>query len=139
MKLFLTNKLSGTKTVIPFFLLLLFSFANHTLQAQELHTVEGDSRVEQRLNIGTQAFIDNISVRGFGGNGSSTGLSITHNQSFNLGPSNITKYAEGRLWNNGTSINLGHGLSGSGGTLLCLLYTSPSPRDATLSRMPSSA
>ena len=27
------------------------------------------------------------------------------------------------------------GLSGSG----CLLYTSPSPRDATLSRMPSSA
>ena len=34
------------------------------------------------------------------------------------------------------------GLSGSGkSTLLrcCLLYTSPSPRDATLSRMPSSA
>ena len=35
-------------------------------------------------------------------------------------------------------------LSGSGGTpgtrlYLCLLYTSPSPRDATLSRMPSSA
>ena len=30
---------------------------------------------------------------------------------------------------------------GTGGTLLgaCLLYTSPSPRDATLSRMPSSA
>ena len=25
------------------------------------------------------------------------------------------------------------------GTLTCLLYTSPSPRDATLSRMPSSA
>ena len=25
------------------------------------------------------------------------------------------------------------------GYLLCLLYTSPSPRDATLSRMPSSA
>ena len=27
----------------------------------------------------------------------------------------------------------------SGGPLICLLYTSPSPRDATLSRMPSSA
>ena len=26
-----------------------------------------------------------------------------------------------------------------GGSLPCLLYTSPSPRDATLSRMPSSA
>ena len=34
------------------------------------------------------------------------------------------------------------GLSGSGKSTLirhCLLYTSPSPRDATLSRMPSSA
>ena len=28
---------------------------------------------------------------------------------------------------------------GLGNTLPCLLYTSPSPRDATLSRMPSSA
>ena len=28
---------------------------------------------------------------------------------------------------------------GSSGTKICLLYTSPSPRDATLSRMPSSA
>ena len=27
----------------------------------------------------------------------------------------------------------------NGGSLTCLLYTSPSPRDATLSRMPSSA
>ena len=30
-------------------------------------------------------------------------------------------------------------LGGSGDTKICLLYTSPSPRDATLSRMPSSA
>ena len=28
---------------------------------------------------------------------------------------------------------------GAGGVRSCLLYTSPSPRDATLSRMPSSA
>ena len=28
---------------------------------------------------------------------------------------------------------------GNGGNNICLLYTSPSPRDATLSRMPSSA
>ena len=28
---------------------------------------------------------------------------------------------------------------GSGGVMLCLLYTSPSPRDRTRSRMPSSA
>ena len=32
-----------------------------------------------------------------------------------------------------------HWLSGSTGHSGCLLYTSPSPRDATLSRMPSSA
>ena len=31
------------------------------------------------------------------------------------------------------------GAPGTGKTALCLLYTSPSPRDATLSRMPSSA
>ena len=31
------------------------------------------------------------------------------------------------------------GASGCGKSTLCLLYTSPSPRDATLSRMPSSA
>ena len=30
-------------------------------------------------------------------------------------------------------------LGGAGISKLCLLYTSPSPRDATLSRMPSSA
>jgi len=31
------------------------------------------------------------------------------------------------------------GFSGSGKTTFCLLYTSPSPRDRTRSRMPSSA
>ena len=29
--------------------------------------------------------------------------------------------------------------NGRGQSIICLLYTSPSPRDATLSRMPSSA
>ena len=37
-----------------------------------------------------------------------------------------------------SSIGLGTGMH-SGLLFLCLLYTSPSPRDATLSRMPSSA
>ena len=30
-------------------------------------------------------------------------------------------------------------ITGGENTFICLLYTSPSPRDATLSRMPSSA
>ena len=37
----------------------------------------------------------------------------------------------------GAGIALAH--SGVGSFVICLLYTSPSPRDATLSRMPSSA
>ena len=36
----------------------------------------------------------------------------------------------------GRAVGIWAGVAGSGG---CLLYTSPSPRDATLSRMPSSA
>ena len=38
----------------------------------------------------------------------------------------------------GGGLGIGGGGAG-GGFMTCLLYTSPSPRDATLSRMPSSA
>ena len=38
-----------------------------------------------------------------------------------------------------TTLKLGNGLTKGLGAGACLLYTSPSPRDATLSRMPSSA
>ena len=37
-----------------------------------------------------------------------------------------------------TNVNKDGGIHGKG-EITCLLYTSPSPRDATLSRMPSSA
>ena len=44
---------------------------------------------------------------------------------------------------NGYVINTGTACDGAtrcaGNNIICLLYTSPSPRDATLSRMPSSA
>ena len=40
-------------------------------------------------------------------------------------------------WSNGSSDTSLYNLDA--GTYTCLLYTSPSPRDATLSRMPSSA
>ena len=39
----------------------------------------------------------------------------------------------------GSAIRLSYSTEDSGEIVLCLLYTSPSPRDATLSRMPSSA
>jgi len=39
----------------------------------------------------------------------------------------------------GTEIEPGWGFAETGMFISCLLYTSPSPRDATLSRMPSSA
>ena len=38
-----------------------------------------------------------------------------------------------------TNINLGDNQIGADGATACLLYTSPSPRDRTRSRMPSSA
>ena len=41
------------------------------------------------------------------------------------------------LGNSGATVTVGANVSAE--TLSCLLYTSPSPRDATLSRMPSSA
>ena len=62
--------------------------------AQELHTIEGS-----------------------GGFNSSTGITITHNSSYNLGSFPISDYAEGRLWNNGKNINLQHGTNGSGSRL----------------------
>ena len=48
-----------------------------------------------------------------------------------------------RYWNRetatvGSSVRVVEG-SNNGSNYICLLYTSPSPRDATLSRMPSSA
>ena len=36
-------------------------------------------------------------------------------------------------------LSIGQEATAAGACLACLLYTSPSPRDATLSRMPSSA
>ena len=48
----------------------------------------------------------------------------------------ITKVFGSLVANNDISLEL---KSGEVLALLCLLYTSPSPRDATLSRMPSSA
>ena len=41
-------------------------------------------------------------------------------------------------WTQGEALRI-DGIYGVGAPYLCLLYTSPSPRDATLSRMPSSA
>ena len=55
------------------------------------------------------------------------------------GPSGLASaYAAAK---NGARVILAEDKARFGGTLLtsCLLYTSPSPRDATLSRMPSSA
>ena len=61
---------------------------------------------------------------------------------------NVSKLYKTVIGVNEINVELGEGVygllgpNGSGKTTLinlCLLYTSPSPRDATLSRMPSSA
>ena len=55
----------------------------------------------------------------------------------------FTAFYEALLEAKGLSFSTGGSAVGKGGRKLsykaCLLYTSPSPRDATLSRMPSSA
>ena len=53
-----------------------------------------------------------------------------------LGRSHRSKYAKGRLK---YAIDLTRELLGVPDDYLCLLYTSPSPRDRQKSRMPSSA
>ena len=63
------------------------------------------------------------------------------------GAPNIVAIPEGKEWAEGfaeggqAAAEAAFDLIGrfSQGTIPCLLYTSPSPRDATLSRMPSSA
>ena len=45
-------------------------------------------------------------------------------------------YGEKETLKQGSEVQL---MQAMGGSYTCLLYTSPSPRDATLSRMPSSA
>ena len=65
-----------------------------------------------------------------------------------IGDRTNSKYGKFRPWILWTAIPLGvilsllftsPDLNDSGKIIYCLLYTSPSPRDATLSRMPSSA
>ena len=58
------------------------------------------------------------------------------NTSFSVvdGDGNVTNELQEGLSNNARIE-----VAGGGNTVVCLLYTSPSPRDATLSRMPSSA
>ena len=52
-----------------------------------------------------------------------------------VGPEGLLKCVDGRMSDH-PGMN---GPKALGGIYACLLYTSPSPRDATLSRMPSSA
>ena len=52
-------------------------------------------------------------------------------------PQAIKKLSDGFL--EGNQFETLVGVTGSGKTFTCLLYTSPSPRDRTRSRMPSSA
>ena len=53
---------------------------------------------------------------------------------------NFLKNTEGRvLYVNPNDLDSTDGVENQGNSLTCLLYTSPSPRDCRLSRMPSSA
>ena len=84
-------------------------------------------------------------------NGSSADISATSNNIANVGTTGFKRsraefgdiFATSPLQNASSSIGSGAILKGIKQQFtqgnICLLYTSPSPRDATLSRMPSSA
>ena len=60
------------------------------------------------------------------------------NETYTYG--NITYVFDGQKWTSrGTASGLPLLPDENGNVIICLLYTSPSPRDATLSLMPSSA
>ena len=67
-----------------------------------------------------------------------TTCNATANQPLVLNNTNTNGQSSISFQSAGTTIyNVGSNKDGDGN--ICLLYTSPSPRDATLSRMPSSA
>ena len=69
-----------------------------------------------------------------------TGQWDVENSAVNGGISHVSVTNAGAGYTDGTYPNVAIVGDGSGATCsVCLLYTSPSPRDATLSRMPSSA
>ena len=60
-----------------------------------------------------------------------SGESLMGKQSFGIDPVRLGEYAE--------QIKEVHEMGVQIGIVICLLYTSPSPRDRVISRMPSSA
>ena len=67
-----------------------------------------------------------------------TGI-IAHRGFNGLYPENTLRSFEEALKLDIAGIECDVNLTADGQVVVCLLYTSPSPRDATLSRMPSSA
>ena len=75
-------------------------------------------------------------------NNNSTGVEvygIGKDDLVNIGLVNEATNSEGSVENFNEGVSIGDQLARKLSLSICLLYTSPSPRDATLSRMPSSA
>ena len=112
-----------------------------------LSNINGKFVVEQTTGyVGVGTTDPNFLIEAAGANSeialNSTSASIYRLRSTSSDSFIITKNGVGdRLVINGAgdATFAGKVLVGTGATAACLLYTSPSPRDATLSRMPSSA
>ena len=77
---------------------------------------------------GNVTFADNTGIRG--------GAMALYSSTLIIAPGTITTFTNNSAQHKGGAIYIEPGIVPS---VVCLLYTSPSPRDATLSRMPSSA
>ena len=87
-----------------------------------IHTGDADTKIGFNTN-------DNVEIR-VGGN---LQISASSSRAY------LRYQGSNKLQTDSTGINITGGLTTTASSSICLLYTSPSPRDATLSRMPSSA
>ena len=113
-----------------------------SLNRQLTPSVEGADLIidEAMTNI---TFQYNASAASGSGSGSGTGSSSTSSFAYASDKVSTGAYFACAIVDNGSVYCWGHDSSGQlgdgGPAWTCLLYTSPSPRDGLLSRMPSSA
>ena len=140
---------STTVTTDPFAGLSLTSsgYTNVTVSWENVSSSSADFRI---VNEDGSFESENVTVSGNGsGSYTVTGLQASATDKYFLQRWEIDSWIQQTSSTSGldyvqsttkdTSITIAVGSSSASVSWVCLLYTSPSPRDATLSRMPSSA
>ena len=117
-------------------LLVGFSLAGCSTPDIPIAGFEGDFIPNAFLQLGKDHSIRFFCPRDEMGQGVTTGLTTVVAEELDVDPQSVIVELAGV---HPDYTNPDFGAQATGGSTSCLLYTSPSPRDATLSRMPSSA